>query len=132
MKSLFSKKPVTHRLFLSWSDCWDVSHMRNSFYILFAMCQRSKKCSILGFPIWLQILGHSSLIHLAMDVWRSVMYSLMTIPVANRNRRHRLWPTNSMPVLLPTSFAWKWYNTSLINYNIAINLISTKTSYDRL
>ena len=65
--------------------------------LLFPMFQRSKWCLITGFPSSLHFLGHSSLVHLAIDVWRSEMNDFITIVVPNRNVKAFWKARNSIP-----------------------------------
>ena len=75
------------------------------FLLLFgrALCHKSKKCFTTGFPSSLHFAAQSSLIHFAIDVWRSGINDLMIIPVPRRNVKAFWNARNSIPELLP---AW--------------------------
>ena len=80
-----------------------VDHYMLAYF--FPMCQMSKKCLTTGFPSSLHFLGHSSLIHFAMEVWRSEMNDFIIIVVPNRNVKAFWKARNSIPELPPASLA---------------------------
>ena len=74
-----------------------------TWYLLFPICQRSKKWSIMGLPRSLHLFGHSSLIHFAIEACLSEMNDLIIIPDPSI-KVNTFWNArNSIAVLLP---AW--------------------------
>lgn len=71
--------------------------------LLLPMCHRSKKWFMTGLPSSVHLLPHSSLIHLAIEAWRSEINDLIIMPVARRYVMASLKAINSMPEMLP---AW--------------------------
>lgn len=82
--------------------------------LLLPMCHKLKKWSITGFPNSLHLLGHSSRIHFAIDVWRSEIKDLMIKPVPSKKAKAFWWPRNSILELLPASFAWWWEQREIL------------------